>query len=62
VWTCGTQGGGGGVYGILVVMPEEERSLGRPWHRREDNITMDLRKIGIDVANWTRLVQNTVHR
>jgi hypothetical protein len=34
--------------------------LGRPRRRWEDNIKMDLREIGIDVANWIRLAQNRV--
>jgi len=29
-------------YRFLVGKPEEERALGRPRHRREDNIKMDL--------------------
>jgi hypothetical protein len=33
---------------------------GRPRHKWEDNIKMDLREIGIDVANWIRLVQDRV--
>jgi hypothetical protein len=33
-------------YNILVEKPEEKRSLGRPRCRWEDNIKMDLRKIG----------------
>jgi hypothetical protein len=31
-----------GVYSILVGKPEGKRPLGRPWHRWEDNIKMDL--------------------
>jgi hypothetical protein len=33
------------------------RELGRPRHKWEDNIKMDLRETGIDGANWIRLVQ-----
>jgi hypothetical protein len=29
-----------------------KRPLGRPRHRLEVNIKMDLREIGIDGANW----------
>jgi hypothetical protein len=39
----------------LVGRPEGKRSLGRRGRRWEDNIKMDLREIGIDVANWIRL-------
>jgi hypothetical protein len=39
----------------LVGKPEGKRPLGRPRHRWEDNIKMNLREIGIDGANWIRL-------
>jgi hypothetical protein len=32
----------------LVGRPEGKRPLGRPRHRWEDNIKMDVREIGID--------------
>jgi len=53
-------GEGRGVYRVLVGRPEGKRPLGRPRRRWEDNIKMDLRVIGIDGANWNRLVQNRV--
>jgi hypothetical protein len=34
--------------------------LGRPRHRWEDNIEMDLREIEIDGTNWIRLTQDRV--
>jgi hypothetical protein len=34
------------VYKVLVGKPEVTRPLGRPRHRWEDGIRMDLRKIG----------------
>jgi hypothetical protein len=40
------------VYRVLVGRPEGKIPLGRPRHRWEDNIKMDIRDIGIDVANW----------
>jgi hypothetical protein len=49
--TCGTHGEGRGVYRVLVGRPEGKKPLGRPRRRWEDNIYMDLRKIGIDGAN-----------
>jgi hypothetical protein len=49
---------GKGVYGVLVGRPEGKRPLGRPRHRWEDNIKMDLREIGIDGANWIQLAQD----
>jgi hypothetical protein len=35
-----------GVYRILMGRPEARRTLGRPNHRREDNIKMDLQEVG----------------
>jgi hypothetical protein len=45
-------GEGRGVYRVLVGRHEGKRPLGRRRRRWEDNIKMDLRKIGIDGANW----------
>jgi len=42
-------GEGRGVYRVLVEKPEEGRPLGRPRHRWEDNIRMDLQEVGV----WT---------
>jgi hypothetical protein len=42
----------------LVGRPEGKRPLGRPKHKWENNIKMDLRKIGIDGANWILLAQD----
>jgi hypothetical protein len=47
------------VYRILVGKPEGKRPLGRPRHRWMDNIKMDLREIGWDLAQERALV-NTV--
>jgi hypothetical protein len=59
-WTCGTHGEGRGGYRVLVGRPEGKRPLGRPRHRWEDNIKMDLREIGIDGAYWIWLAQDRV--
>jgi hypothetical protein len=45
----------------LVGRPEGKRPLGRPRHRWEDNIELDLRDIEIDGANWILLDQDRVH-
>jgi hypothetical protein len=37
------------VYRVLVGKPEGKRLLGRPRHRWEDGIKMDLREIGLGV-------------
>jgi len=39
------------VYRVLFGRPEGKRPLGRPRRMCEDNIKMDLWKIGIDGAN-----------
>jgi hypothetical protein len=44
-------GEGRGVYRVLVWRPEGKRTLGGPRHMWEDNIKMDLREIGIDLAD-----------
>jgi hypothetical protein len=49
-----------GVYRVLVGRPEDKRPLGRTRRRWEDKIKMDLREIGIDRANWIRLVQHRI--
>jgi len=43
---CSTYGEMRGVYRILVEKPEGKRLLGRPRHRLEDNIKMDLQEVG----------------
>jgi len=58
--TCGTHGRGRCVYRFLVGRPEGKRPLGRPRHRLEDNIKMDLREIGIDGTNWIWLAQDRI--
>jgi hypothetical protein len=35
-----------GAYRVLLGKPEGRRPLGRPRHRREDHIKMDLRAVG----------------
>jgi hypothetical protein len=37
---------------------EEKRLLGRPRHRWEDNIRMDLREIGWGGMDWIDLAQD----
>ena len=47
-----------GLYRILVGKPEGKRPLGRPWHRWEDNIKMDLQELGCGVMDWIDLAQD----
>jgi hypothetical protein len=42
---CSSYGEGRGVYTILVAKPEGKSPLGRPRHRWEDNIQMDLQEV-----------------
>jgi hypothetical protein len=53
-------GEGRGVYRVLVGRPEGKRPLGRPRHRWEDNIKLDLREIGIDGVDLIQLAQGSV--
>jgi len=48
------------VYRVLVRRPEGKRPLGRPRHRWENNIEMDLREMGIDGTNWIWLAQDRI--
>jgi hypothetical protein len=41
-----------GVYRVLVGKPEGKRPLGRPRHRWEDNIKMDLQEVGEGRGDW----------
>jgi hypothetical protein len=46
-------------YRILVGRPEGRRPLGRPRHRWEDNIKMDLQEVGWEGMDWIELAQDT---
>ena len=47
-----------GVYRVLVGKPEGKRLLGRPKHRREHNIKMDLQEVGYGCMDWIELAQD----
>jgi hypothetical protein len=47
-----------GALNILVRRPEGRRPLGRPRRRWEDNIKLDLRKIGFGDVNWIHWAQD----
>ena len=51
-------GEGRGVHRVLVGKPEGKRPLGRPRHRWEDNIKMDLWEMG-GGGDWMELAQDT---
>ena len=47
-----------GVYRVLVGKPEGKTPPGRPRHRWEDNIKMDLQEVGRGVwtgSSWLRI-------
>jgi hypothetical protein len=52
-------GEGRGAYRILVERPEGRRPLGRPRHRWEDNIKMDLQEVGWGGMDWIDMAQDT---
>jgi hypothetical protein len=48
-----------GVYRVLVGKPEGIRPLGRPRHRWEDNMKMDLQEVGCcGGMDWIELAQD----
>jgi hypothetical protein len=51
-------GEGRGAYSILVGRREGRRPLGRPRHRWEDNIKMDLQKVGCGGMDWIDMAQD----
>jgi len=51
-------GESGNVYRVLVGKPEGKRSLGRPRHRWEDNIKMDLQEMGCEGMDWMDVAQD----
>jgi hypothetical protein len=46
------------VYSVLMGTPEGKRPLGRPRHRCEDGIRMDLREISWGSVEWIQLAQD----
>ena len=51
-------GEGRGVHRALVGKPEGKRPMGRPRRRWEDNIKMDLQKVGDGCKDWMELAQD----
>jgi hypothetical protein len=46
------------MYRVLVGRPEGKRPLGRPRHRWEENIKMDLQQVGCGGKDWIGLAQD----
>jgi hypothetical protein len=51
-------GEGRGLYRVLVGKPEGKRPLGRPRHRWENNIKMDLQEVVYGVMDLLELSQD----
>jgi len=47
-----------GLYRVLLGKPEGKRPFGRPRHRWEDNIKMDLQEVGCRGMDWIELAQD----
>jgi hypothetical protein len=46
------------VYRVLVGKLEGERPLGRPGHRWEDNIKMNIQEVGCGAMDWIELARD----
>jgi len=55
---CSAYGGRRGVYRVLVGKPGGKRLLGRPRRRWEDNIKMNIQKVGCGGVDWIELAQD----
>jgi hypothetical protein len=47
-----------GVYRVLVGKPERKGPFGKPRHRWEENIKMDLQEVGCGGMDWIELAQD----
>jgi hypothetical protein len=47
-----------GLHRVLVRKPEGKRPLGRPRHRWEDNIKMNVEEVGGGRGDWMELAQD----
>jgi hypothetical protein len=45
------------VYSVLVRKPDGKRPLGRPRHRWQDNIKMDLQEVVCGGMDWIDVAQ-----
>jgi hypothetical protein len=52
---CNVHGGDERCLQNFGLMSEGKRPLGRPRHRWEDNIKMDLRETGLEGVDWIHL-------
>ena len=47
-----------GMYRVLVGKPEGKRPCGKPRHRCEDNIKMNLKEVGRGGMDWIELAED----
>ena len=47
-----------GIYRVLLERPEGKKPIGRPRHRWEDNIKIDLKEVGCGGMYWIELAQD----
>jgi hypothetical protein len=59
-WTehVARMGEGRDMYRVLVGKPEGKRPMGRPTHRWEDNVNVDLLEVGCGGMDWIELAQD----
>jgi hypothetical protein len=50
------------IYTIIIEKPERKRPLGRPRHRWEGNITINLKGIRYEDVDWINLSQAFLKR
>jgi len=55
---CNTYGGEESMYRVLVGKLEGRRPLGRPRHRWEDNIKMNLEEVVCGGMDWIELAED----
>jgi len=55
---CSTMEDTRGVYRVLVGKPERKRPLGRPKHRWENDIKLDLQEVGCRGVDWIELARD----
>jgi hypothetical protein len=47
-----------GAYRVLMGRPEGKKPLGKPSHRWEDNIKVDLQEVGWGGMDWIELAED----
>jgi len=57
-WAYSAYGERRGVYRVLVGKLAGKRPLGRPRHRWEDNIEMNLQEVGCGGMDWIDMAQD----